>query len=57
VEYWIFERHLARDHDRNELFQFAFQKGIIEDPIRFHNLSYVIQQIAELSRVKRFSNC
>lgn len=48
-----FRRHLARDHDRYDLYQFAFDKGIIQDPIRFHNPSYVIQKIADFSRVKR----
>ena len=42
----------ARDHDRNDLYKFAFQKGIIDDPIKYHNPSYIIQQIAEISKVK-----
>lgn len=53
TEYSMFKRHLVYDHDRSDVYQFAFQKGIIQDPIRYHNLSYVIQQIAEFSRVKR----
>ena len=48
-----FRRHLAQDHDRYDLFQLAFDEGIIDDPIRCHNHSYVIQQIAEISRVAR----
>ena len=51
VEYSLFKKHLARDHDRYEIYQLAYQKGIINDPIRYHNSSYVIQQIAEISRV------
>jgi len=47
-----FRRHLAQDHDRYALYQLAFDNGIIEDPIRFHNPNYVIQKIAEISRVK-----
>jgi len=53
VEYSLFKRHLARDHDMHELLQLAFQKGIIEDPIRYHNSRYVIQQIAEISKMPR----
>jgi len=48
-----FRRHLAQDHDRYALFQFAFDNGIIEDPIRYQNASYVIQQVAEFSRVEK----
>jgi len=48
-----FRRHLAQDHDRYDLFQLAFDEGIIDDPIRCHNHSFVIQQIAEISRVER----
>jgi len=46
-----FMRHLAQDHDRDDLFQLAFKLGIIQDPLRFHNHSYIIQQIARLSMV------
>lgn len=53
AEYSMFKRHLVYDHDRSDIYQFAYRKGIIQDPIRYHNLSYVIQQIAEISRVKR----
>ena len=48
-----FRRHLAQDHDRYALFQFAFDNGIIEDPIRYQNANYVIQQVAEFSRVEK----
>jgi len=53
IELDRFRRHLARDHDRYDLYQFAYDKGIIQDPIRYHNPSYVIQRVAEISRVKR----
>jgi len=56
IELDRFRRHLARDHDRYDLYQLAYDKGIIQDPIRYHNPSYVIQQIAELSRVERNQN-
>jgi len=48
-----FRRHLAQDHDRGDLFRLAFKRGIIEGPIRYHNHSFVIQKIAEISRVSR----
>lgn len=51
VELKRFRRHLAQDHDRNDLLQFAFQKGIIQDPTKYHNDSYIIQKIAEISKV------
>ena len=52
IEHSAFKNHLVRDHDRYDLFKLAFQKGIIEDPIRYHNSSYVIQKISEFSKVK-----
>ena len=52
IELDRFRRHLACDHDRYDLYQLAYDKGIIQDPIRYHNPSFVIQQIAEISRVK-----
>jgi len=51
VELKRFRYHLARDHDRANLVQFAFEKGIIQDPAKYHNDSYIIQKIAELSKV------
>lgn len=51
VELNRFMRHLAQDYDRNDLIQFAFKKGIIEDPTQYHNHSYIIQKIAQISRV------
>ena len=53
VELDKFRRHLAQDHDRYALYQLAFDNGIIDDPIRYHNASYVIQQVAEFSRVEK----
>ncbi len=47
-----FRRHLARDHDRYALYQLAFENGIIQDPIRYQNASYVIKQVAEFSIVR-----
>ncbi len=51
VELKRFRYHLARDHDRVDLVQFAFEKGIIQDPTKYHNHSYIIKKIAELSKV------
>jgi len=51
VELKRFRRHLAQDHDRNDLFQLAFKLGIIQDSLRFHNHSYIIQQVAEISKI------
>ena len=51
VESSIFKRHLAVDHDRYELRQFALRKGIIQDLVHYHNDSYIIQKIAEISKV------
>jgi len=56
IEYVELDRyrcHLARDHDRDDLFQLALKMGIIQDPIHFHNHSYIIQQIALLSQVQQ----
>ena len=51
VELNRYERHLAHDHDRNDLFEFAIQKGIIQDPLRSHNFSYIIKKIAQFSTI------
>jgi len=51
VELKRFRYHLARDHDRADLVQFAFEKGMIQDPTKYHNHSYIIQKIAEFSKV------
>ena len=51
-----FRRHLALEHDRYDLYQFAYDKGIIQDPIRYQSISYVIQQVAEISRVAKNQN-
>ena len=56
VEYSLFKKHLARDHDRYDLYRLAFQKGIIDDPTRYHNPSYVIQKIADLCIIKELEN-
>ena len=52
VELNRFKRHLAADHDRADLVQFAYKKGIIEDRIKYYNHSYIIQKIAEICKVK-----
>jgi len=56
AEFSHFEKHLAKDHDRYDLLRLAFNKGIIEDPIRYHNHNFVIQQIAKISKVDRDFN-
>ncbi|HEV2193424.1 MAG TPA: hypothetical protein VGR54_07405 [Nitrosopumilaceae archaeon] len=56
VEYSLFKKHLARDHDRDELYELAYRMGIIEDPFRYHNPSYVIQKIADLCVIKELKN-
>ncbi len=53
VELNRYERHLAQDHDRADLYQFALQKGIIQDQLRFHNFSYIVQKIAQITKVNR----
>ena len=51
VELDRFRRHLALDHDRYDLYQFASDQGLIDNPIRYHNLNSVIKQVVEFSRV------
>ena len=53
VEFDHYMYHLARDHDRSDLVQLAFKIGIIQDPHGFHNYSYIIQQIARISKVRQ----
>ena len=48
----FFKRHLALAHDRDALYQLAFDNGIIEDPIRYQSASFVIQQVANFSIVE-----
>jgi len=45
------KRHLYRDHDYADVEKFAFDRGIINDPVRFHNHGYVINQIVKLCRL------
>lgn len=52
VELDRYKKHLRSDHDRNDLLQFAFAKGIVQDSSSYHNFSYIIQKIAEISKVK-----
>jgi len=52
VELNRFMRHLVQDHDRDDLLQLAFQKGIIQDPTKYHNHSYIIQKIAKISIIR-----
>ena len=48
----FFKKHLALNHDFNELLNFAFNKGLIQDPIRYHNRNFVINRIADFCKVK-----
>ena len=52
VELNRFKRHLAQDHDRSQLIELAYKKGIIQDPIKYHNHNFIIQRIALGSKVK-----
>jgi len=49
----FFKKHLALYHDFNDLLKFAFNKGLIQDPIRYHNKIFVINRIAEFCKVKK----
>lgn len=51
VEQNMYIKHLYRDHNRHDLIQFAFQKEIIHDPSQYHNFSYIVQKITEISKV------
>ncbi len=52
VEFCHYIRHLTKDHDRNELIQLSFKKGIIQNPLGYQNHSFIIQQIGQFSKVK-----
>jgi len=47
----FFLQHLASKHDNIELYNLAFEKGIIKDPLKKHSLSFVVRKIAKISRV------
>ena len=49
----FFKKHLATNHDFNELLKFAFNKGLIQDPIRYHNKAFVINRIVEFCRIRK----
>jgi len=51
VEKNFFKRHLVLNHGFDNLLQFAFTKGIISDPYRCPSFQFVINKIAEISRV------
>ncbi len=53
VEKNFFKRHLVVNHGFENLLQFAFTKGIISDPYRCPSFQFVINKIAEISRVSR----
>jgi len=46
------KKHLVLNHDFAELVQFAFDKGLIQDPIRYHNRSFVLNVIIDYCKVK-----
>ena len=50
----FFQRHLVFNHGFENLIQLAYRKGIISDPYRCPSLSFVVNQITELSKVGRF---
>ncbi len=52
TELTFFKKHLVLHHDFNELLKFAFNKGLIQDPIRYHSKNFVIDRIAEFCKVK-----
>jgi len=53
TELSFFKKHLALNHDFNDLLRFAFNKGLIQDPIHYHNKIFVINRIAEFCKVKK----
>ncbi|MEX2192505.1 MAG: hypothetical protein WD717_03900 [Nitrosarchaeum sp.] len=55
VELDRYKKHLCLEHDKNDLLQFALAKGIIQDPSCYHNFSYIVQKIAEGSKVNGVS--
>ena len=50
----FFKKHLVLNHDFAELFQFALDKGLIQDPIRYHNRNFVLDRIVEFCKVGNF---
>ena len=55
VEMDFFIQHLASKHDYIELYNLAYEKGIIKDPLKKHSLSFVVRKIAKLFTVMSFS--
>ena len=51
TEIIFFKKHLALNHDFNDLLKFAFNKGLIDDPIRYHSKNFVINRIAEFCKI------
>jgi len=49
----FFLQHLASKHDNIELYNLAFEKGIIKDQFQKHSLNFVVRKIAKISRVLR----
>lgn len=50
----FFKKHLVLNHDFNDLVQFAFDKGLIQDPIRYHNRNFVLNQIIKFCKVENY---
>ena len=54
AEKYFFKKHLVLNHDFEDLFQFALDKGLIQDPIRYHNRNFVLNRIVEYCKVGSF---
>lgn len=52
VEKNFFKRHLVVNHGFDNLLQFAFTKGIIEDVYRCPSMSFLINKVAEICQVR-----
>jgi len=53
AEKLFFKKHLVLNHDFNDLVQFALNKGLIQDSIRYHNRNFILNQIIEFCKVKK----
>ena len=53
AEIIFFKKHLVLRHGFDCLLDFAHQKGIIQDPYRCPSLSFLIERIAELSKIEQ----
>jgi len=45
------KKHFVLNHDFAELVQFALDKGLIQDPIRYHNRNFVLNRVVDFCKV------